>query len=74
MQSDGAGNTSAVLETPTIPGKLFIGGESRLVFRIPDTITSIPLDLNELLAWEKFSLAVNQRAKPAPGGRRVSDR
>lgn len=71
MQSDGAGNTSAVLETPTIPGKLFIGGESRLVFRIPDTITSIPLDLNELLAWEKFSLAVNQRAKPAPGGRRV---
>ena len=71
MQSDASGNTSAVLETPTIPGKLFIGGESRLVFSIPDNISSIPLDLNEMLAWEKYNLVVNQRAKPASGGRNV---
>ncbi|MBK6935745.1 MAG: hypothetical protein IPH18_01815 [Chitinophagaceae bacterium] len=71
IESDAAGNTSAKLETPDIPGKLFIGSESRLVFSIPDTVSSIPLDLNELLAWEKYNLVVNQRAKPASGGRRV---
>ncbi|MGB3008479.1 MAG: hypothetical protein WBC06_18325, partial [Chitinophagaceae bacterium] len=62
--SEQAWNEEATgLETPTVPGNLMIGAESRLVFSIPDTITTIPLDLNELLAWEKYNLVVNDRAK-----------
>jgi len=60
------------LETPTLPGRMMIGAESRLVFSIPDTITAIPLDINELLAWEKYDLVVNERAKQPTGVRRVS--
>lgn len=56
------------METPTVPGKMLIGGESRLVFLIPANISSIPLDVKELLAWEKYELVVNERAKqPATG-------
>lgn len=51
------------IETPTVPGKILIGAESRLVFEIPSSISSIPLDVNELLAWEKYELVVNERAK-----------
>jgi hypothetical protein len=40
-----------------------IGGDSRLVFEIPANINSLPLDINELLAWENFNLVVNDRAK-----------
>ncbi|HMU46068.1 MAG TPA: hypothetical protein PKC72_06855 [Chitinophagaceae bacterium] len=54
------------IETPTVPGKILIGAESRLVFEIPSSITSIPLDVNELLAWEKYELVVNERAKQPP--------
>jgi len=62
--SEQAWNEEATgLETPTVPGKLMIGAESRLVFSIPDTITTIPLDINDLLAWEKYNLVVNDRAK-----------
>lgn len=55
------------IESPTVPGKILIGGESRLVFSIPATISSIPLDVKELLAWEKYDLAVNERAKQPAG-------
>lgn len=58
------------IESPTVPGRMLIGGESRLVFSVPDDITSIPLDVKELLAWEKYSLVVNERAKQ-PAGRRI---
>lgn len=51
------------IETPTIPGRMLIGGESRLVFLIPASVSSIPLDVKELLAWEKYELVVNERAK-----------
>ena len=57
-------------ETPTLPGRILIGGESRLVFEIPVAITSIPLDINELLAWDKYDLVVNERAK-LTGNRRM---
>jgi len=57
------------IETPTVPGKILIGGESRLVFQIPSGITSIPLNINELLAWEKYELVVNERAKQPGSGR-----
>ena len=59
------------LETPTIPGRILIGGESRLVFSIPNNISSISLDVNELLAWEKFDLVVNHRATQPIRGLRV---
>jgi hypothetical protein len=55
--------TASGLETPTVPGRLMIGGDSRLVFEIPANINSLPLDINELLAWENFNLVVNDRAK-----------
>ncbi len=55
------------IETPTLPGKMLIGGESRLVFSIPASINTIPFDINELLAWEKYDLVVNERAKQPVG-------
>jgi len=57
------------IESPTIPGRMLIGGESRLVFSIPANISSIPLDVKELLAWEKYDLVVNERAKQPSSGR-----
>jgi hypothetical protein len=54
--------TEGGFEAPTLPGKMLMGGESRLVFRIPDTISSVSLTLDDLLAWEKYELAVNERA------------
>lgn len=60
--------TASGLETPTIPGKMLSSGESRLVFRIPDKVTSVLLTLDDLLSWEKFELAVNERAmQPSKG-------
>jgi len=56
------------LETPApLPGRMLIGGESRLVFSIPSNISSIPLHIEELLAWEKYDLVVNERAKQPAG-------
>jgi hypothetical protein len=55
--------TASGLETPTVPGRIMIGGDSRLVFQIPASITSIPLNLIDLLDWEKYDLVVNGRAK-----------
>lgn len=54
------------LETPTIPGRIMIGGESRLVFEIPAGTSPISLTPEELLNWENYSLAVNDRAKTIP--------
>ena len=55
--------TSGGFETPTVPGRLLLSGNSRLVFRIPATVSTIPLQLLNLLAWEKYDLVVNDRAK-----------
>ena len=38
-----------VLETPTVPGKILIGGDSRLVFEIPATVSSIQSTTEDLL-------------------------
>ena len=62
--------TATGLETPTLPGRIMIGGESRLVFSVPAAITTIHLTLNELLAWEKYDLVVNGRAKQ-PAGQKI---
>lgn len=51
-------------ETPApLPGRIVISGETRLVFEIPAEITSVGLNTHELLAWEKYHLVVNERAK-----------
>ncbi|HEY6064099.1 MAG TPA: hypothetical protein VIV35_10850, partial [Chitinophagaceae bacterium] len=55
--------TASGLETPTVPGRIMISGDSRLVFQVPASITTIPLNLNDLLDWEKYDLVVNGRAK-----------
>jgi len=68
MSEQAWNETEGSLETPTIPGKILIGGESRLVFEIPGAISSIPLDVNEMLAWEKYELVVNERAKQPDSG------
>lgn len=60
------------METPAIPGAMLIGGESRLVFEIPVSVNSIPLQANEMLAWEKYTLVVNDRARQ-PGPQRRGD-
>lgn len=59
--------TSGGLDTPTVPGKMLISGESRLAFKIPANVNNIPLDVKELLDWEKYELLVNDRAKQPPG-------
>jgi hypothetical protein len=69
MSEQAWNETEAGLQTPTIPGRMMIGGESRLVFEIPASITSIALKLEDLLAWERYTLVVNDRAKEAPAGR-----
>jgi len=40
----------------------FIAGESRLVFRLPDAVQSLPLTLEALLDWDRFEpmLALNE--------------
>ena len=62
--------TATGLETPVIPGKLIIGGDSRLVFQVPASVSAIPLKVADLLAWERFDLVVNDRAK-APASYKV---
>ena len=52
-----------VMEPPTIPGRILIGGESRLVFQIPSSVSNIKLDVNELLDWDKYEPVVNDRAR-----------
>lgn len=53
-------------ETPSVPGKILIGGESRLVFQMPPGISSIPLNVNDLMAWEKYELLTYDPLKPNP--------
>jgi hypothetical protein len=55
--------TAGGLETPTVPGRMMIGGDSRLVFRIPSGVNNIPLDVKEMLDWDNYELMVNDRAK-----------
>lgn len=55
--------TQGGLETPVIPSRLFIGGESRLVFKIPSGMTTIPIEAGSLLRWDDYELVVNPRAK-----------
>lgn len=55
--------TAGGLENPTIPGGILIGGESRLVFQIPASVSSIKMDVNEMLDWDKYEPVVNERAK-----------
>jgi hypothetical protein len=61
------------LQTPTIPGKMIIGGESRLVFQLPASLQSISLNAADLLAWEKYDLVINERAKGLGNTRRILD-
>jgi hypothetical protein len=64
--------TESGLSTPTVPSRLIIGGQSRLVFQIPSSISSIALTAAELLAWEKFDLVVNERAKGIGNAKRFT--
>jgi hypothetical protein len=61
------------LSNPAIPGRLIAGGDSRLVFQLPVSLPPIPLVAADLLAWEKYELVVNERAKGVSSGRRVLD-
>ncbi|MEQ1676107.1 MAG: hypothetical protein ABL876_05385, partial [Chitinophagaceae bacterium] len=70
MMEQAWSETLGGLEMPTIPGRMIIGGDSRLVFRVPAGKSSIKLTTTELLAWENYDLVVNDRAK-APAARRV---
>lgn len=53
-------------ETPKQPG--FVGallaGPSRLAFKVPTDVNSIPFTMDELLSWEKYELSVSSLAKP----------
>lgn len=62
-ESNGATPPTPIFTPPPLPARLLIGGDSRLVFAIPASTTTIKLDVNELLDWEKYDLVVNERAK-----------
>ncbi len=58
----GSPATSERPEMPPIPARL--SGTSRLVFRFPATIRSLPLQLPKLLEWNKFIPVVAKNALP----------
>ncbi|MDW8075642.1 MAG: hypothetical protein RMK00_07705 [Bacteroidota bacterium] len=47
---------------PPVPARL--SGESRLVFRVPQSLGTLPLTLDALLDWSKFELSVAPTAAP----------
>lgn len=49
---------------PHPPVRALISGPSRLVFRLPDDVTSLPYTLAGLLDWQEYELVVNSRALP----------
>ncbi|MCX8021029.1 MAG: hypothetical protein N2747_11110 [Chitinophagaceae bacterium] len=58
--------TVSGLATPTLPGKIILSGPSRLVFKIPSSVSLLNLNKpQELLMWENLELVVNERARPA---------
>lgn len=59
-----------VLETPSVPGNILIGGDSRLVFEIPSSLNAIQLTTEDLLSWGNYPLVVNGRATQ-PGSRKL---
>lgn len=50
-------------EEDQIPATSIIANESRLVFRIPDVIDSIPFEIEELLKWKDWDPVVVDAAK-----------
>ena len=55
--------TVSGLTMPELPSRMFIGGESRLVFRLPSSLQEIPIDAETLLGWDDYELEVNPRAR-----------
>lgn len=53
------------LRDPPLAARM--AGESRLVFRIPDSISTIEYSLEALLDWSRFTPHVAAVAKPPPG-------
>lgn len=49
-------------ETRQYPAAAFLSGPSRLIFKIPANITTIPLTAEKMLDWSKYELVVNGRA------------
>lgn len=70
--SEAAGTEQAgnLLTPPPLPARLLISGDSRLVFAIPASVNTIPLDVNILLDWDNYDLVVNDRARQ-PAAKRI---
>lgn len=49
-------------EARQYPAAAFLSGPSRLVFKIPASVTTIPLTAEKILDWSKYELVVNGRA------------
>jgi len=49
-------------EVLRLPAQTRLSGESRLVFSIPASLTRIPLTVQGLLDWDRYSPVVNKRA------------
>lgn len=50
------------IEPRQYPAAAFLSGPSRLVFKIPANVTTIPLTAEKMLDWSKYELVVNGRA------------
>ncbi len=51
---------------PELPIEARISGESRLVFRVPDSIREIPFTLDALLDWSRYKPYLAPVAQPPP--------
>lgn len=54
-------------ERPTAPPvKALLSGPSRLVFRVPESVQSLPYTLDSLLDWRQYTMNVASTALPPP--------
>ncbi|HVR18120.1 MAG TPA: hypothetical protein VMS65_00445, partial [Polyangiaceae bacterium] len=66
----GTGGVGAVtkplpVETPLLPIPRRLAGTSRLAFRVPEALSSLPLTVEGLLAWDKLEPSISARAVSA---------
>lgn len=47
---------------PRYPARSYLSGRSRLVFAIPASVSSIPLTVEALLNWDKYTPVISKRA------------
>ncbi len=61
------------LEPTALPVRSRLSGPSRIAFRIPKSVATIPYSLEGLLDWSRFELSVGPAAAPPPVPASIGD-